>query len=52
MSRDYGVRIEEEGICLRGMFILDDNAVVQQVGNVLSSRLIVIKLSHARARSR
>lgn len=31
MSRDYGVLIEDEGVCLRGMFILDDEAVVQQV---------------------
>lgn len=31
MSRDYGVLIEEEGVCLRGMFILDEEAVVQQV---------------------
>lgn len=31
MSRDYGVLIEEEGVCLRGMFILDDFGMVQQV---------------------
>lgn len=31
MSRDYGVLIEDEGVCLRGMFILDEEAVVQQV---------------------
>ncbi|KAJ4355867.1 uncharacterized protein N0V89_003888 [Didymosphaeria variabile] len=31
MSRDYGVLIEEEGVCLRGMFILDEETVVQQV---------------------
>lgn len=31
MSKDYGVLIEEEGVCLRGMFILDDKGVVQQV---------------------
>ncbi|KAF2270091.1 thioredoxin-like protein, partial [Lojkania enalia] len=31
MSRDYGVLIEEEGICLRGMFIIDDAGIVQQV---------------------
>jgi alkyl hydroperoxide reductase subunit AhpC len=31
MSRDYGVLIEEEGVCLRGLFILDDKAIVQQV---------------------
>ncbi|KAK3214212.1 hypothetical protein GRF29_28g2353527 [Pseudopithomyces chartarum] len=31
MSQDYGVLIEDEGVCLRGMFILDQEAVVQQV---------------------
>lgn len=31
MSQDYGVLIKEEGVCLRGMFILDDEAIVQQV---------------------
>ncbi|KAH7125522.1 thioredoxin-like protein [Dendryphion nanum] len=31
MSRDYGVLIEEEGVCLRGMYIIDNNAIVQQV---------------------
>jgi alkyl hydroperoxide reductase subunit AhpC len=31
MSRDYGVLIEEEGVCLRGMFILDGEGIVQQV---------------------
>ncbi|CAI6337268.1 unnamed protein product [Periconia digitata] len=31
MSRDYGVLVEEEGVCLRGMFILDEDTVVQQV---------------------
>ncbi|KAJ4298276.1 hypothetical protein N0V90_006176 [Kalmusia sp. IMI 367209] len=31
MSRDYGVLIEEEGVCLRGMFIVDEESIVQQV---------------------
>lgn len=31
MSRSYGVLVEEEGVCLRGMFILDDGGIVQQV---------------------
>lgn len=31
MSRDYGVLIESQGVCLRGMFILDEEAVVQQI---------------------
>ncbi|KAF2735991.1 peroxiredoxin TSA1, partial [Polyplosphaeria fusca] len=30
MSKDYGVLIEEEGVCLRGMFILDNAGIVQQ----------------------
>jgi alkyl hydroperoxide reductase subunit AhpC len=35
MSRDYGVLIEEEGVCLRGMFILDEETVVQQVQSIV-----------------
>lgn len=31
MSRDYGVLIEDEGISLRGMFIVDGAGIVQQV---------------------
>ncbi|KAF2875068.1 thioredoxin-like protein, partial [Massariosphaeria phaeospora] len=31
MSRDFGVLIEEEGVCLRGMFIVDDQGIVQQI---------------------
>ena len=31
IGRDYGVLIEEEGVCLRGMFIIDNEGVVQQV---------------------
>ena len=31
LSRDYGVLIEEEGVSLRGMFILDGEGIVQQV---------------------
>jgi alkyl hydroperoxide reductase subunit AhpC len=34
MSRDYGVLVEEEGVCLRGMFILDGEGIVQQVSLV------------------
>ncbi len=29
VSRDYGVLIEEEGIALRGLFIIDPEGVVQ-----------------------
>ncbi|KAF1970769.1 thioredoxin-like protein [Bimuria novae-zelandiae CBS 107.79] len=31
MCRDYGVLVEDEGISLRGVFILDEEAVVQQI---------------------
>jgi alkyl hydroperoxide reductase subunit AhpC len=31
MGKDYGVLIEEEGICLRAMFILDPDGIVQHV---------------------
>lgn len=38
MGRDYGVLIEEEGVCLRGMFIIDDEGIVQQVGDQMDSK--------------
>jgi peroxiredoxin (alkyl hydroperoxide reductase subunit C) len=31
LSKDYGVLIEEEGIALRGLFIIDPNGVVRQI---------------------
>jgi hypothetical protein len=31
LSKDYGVLIEEEGIALRGLFLIDPNGVVRQV---------------------
>jgi peroxiredoxin 2/4 len=31
ISRDYGVLIEEEGIALRGLFLIDPRGVVRQV---------------------
>jgi alkyl hydroperoxide reductase subunit AhpC len=31
IGRDYGVLIEEKGMCLRGMFIIDAEGIVQQV---------------------
>jgi peroxiredoxin (alkyl hydroperoxide reductase subunit C) len=37
MSRDYGVLIEEEDDCLRGMFIRDGTAIVQQIRAFLLS---------------
>ncbi|KAH6625557.1 thioredoxin-like protein [Boeremia exigua] len=31
IGRDYGVLFEEEGVCLRGMFIIDGQGLVQQI---------------------
>jgi alkyl hydroperoxide reductase subunit AhpC len=31
ISRDYGVLIEDEGVSLRGMFIIDGEGIIQQV---------------------
>lgn len=31
ISRDYGVLIEDEGVSLRGMFMIDGEGIVQQV---------------------
>ncbi|ANB13721.1 thioredoxin peroxidase TSA1 [Sugiyamaella lignohabitans] len=31
LSRDYGVLVEEEGIALRGIFLIDPNQVVRQI---------------------
>lgn len=41
ISRDYGVLIEEEGISLRGMFIVDGEGIVQQVSICNSTALPV-----------
>jgi alkyl hydroperoxide reductase subunit AhpC len=35
LSKDYGVLIEEEGIALRGLFVIDPNGVVRQVRSVI-----------------
>lgn len=31
ISRDYGVLIEDEGIALRGLFIIDPKGVLRQI---------------------
>ena len=31
MARDYGVLIEDEGIALRGLFIIDPKGVLRQI---------------------
>lgn len=33
LSRNYGVLIEEEGVALRGMFLIDPKGIVRQVWN-------------------
>ena len=33
LSKDYGVLLEEEGIALRGLFLIDPNGVVRQVSD-------------------
>ena len=34
LSRDYGVLIEEEGIALRGLFLIDPQGIIRQVGKL------------------
>lgn len=50
VSRDYGVLIEEEGIALRGLFIIDPNGIVRysvvhdlNVGRSVDETLRVLK---------
>lgn len=50
MSRDYGVLIEDEGIALRGLFIIDPKGVLRQstvndlpVGRSVDETLRLIK---------
>jgi peroxiredoxin (alkyl hydroperoxide reductase subunit C) len=31
ISRDYGVLVEDEGVALRGLFIIDPNGVLRQI---------------------
>ena len=31
ISRDYGVLLEDQGITLRGLFIIDPNQVIRQI---------------------
>mgnify|MGYP002393504607 FL=1 len=31
ISRDYGVLLEEEGVALRGLFIIDPKGIVRQI---------------------
>lgn len=46
LSKDYGVLIEEEGIALRGLFLIDPNGVVRQVSLFLSSLQIPPSQKH------
>jgi alkyl hydroperoxide reductase subunit AhpC len=50
MSRDYGVLIEEEGVCLRAMFIVDGEGIVQQVSFPLHQRSVNV-LTRSRSHS-
>ena len=34
LSRDYGVLIEEEGIALRGLFLIDPQGIIRQVSKI------------------
>jgi peroxiredoxin (alkyl hydroperoxide reductase subunit C) len=38
LSRDYGVLIEEEGIALRGLFLIDPRGLVRQVSEFAGRR--------------
>ena len=38
LSRDYGVLIEEDGVALRGLFLIDPQGVIRQVGQIFASR--------------
>ncbi len=31
ISKDYGVLLEESGLALRGLFIIDSNGIVRQI---------------------
>ena len=44
ISQDYGVLIEDEGISLRGMFIIDGEGIVQQVSLY---NLIALLVTHS-----
>lgn len=33
ISRDYGVLLEEEGVSLRGLFLVDPKGILRQVKN-------------------
>jgi peroxiredoxin (alkyl hydroperoxide reductase subunit C) len=39
ISRDYGVLIEEEGIALRGLFIIDPKGILRSVYFPFPSKL-------------
>lgn len=54
ISRDYGVLIEEEGIALRGMFLIDTQGILRQVcciGTLSSFLRQIILIEHFRSLS-
>lgn len=58
MSRDYGVLLEDKGISLRGLFLIDPNGVTRQitindlpVGRSVEETIRLVKAFQVRARS-
>ena len=43
MTRDYGVLLEDQGIALRGMFLLDRKGIIQQVSHSRGSGSLMIE---------
>lgn len=46
ISRDYGVLIEEEGIALRGMFLIDSLGILRQVRANLVNLTSLVQSGH------
>jgi len=46
LSRDYGVLIEEDGVALRGLFLIDPQGVIRQVGKFCISTLLLASIDH------
>jgi cytochrome oxidase Cu insertion factor (SCO1/SenC/PrrC family) len=42
IATDYGVLMEDEGVSLRGMFIIDGEGIVQQVSHSLYTSILLI----------
>ncbi len=46
LSKDYGVLLEEEGVALRGLFIIDPTGKVRQVWDTTRLRLPIRPTDH------